>query len=330
MALPPSAQTVAHTPSGIAQPLHPLWVLHWPLGSQPVLDAATLDTHQFTHLADVAPWCQASANPTADTPFPLLLITCPPLTHIQQQEFCQWVEATIPQPLRRQVALATKNPIDSWVTTLFTLGIGRYIDLNAADGLAWLTLWQRYQYQRQHTTPFSFTQELPFNPAHHNTIQNSQHIHDYRETLADHLGKQHPHLPNLSTAVVEAIYNACYHGPPHGNYTKGQPFTITDSKDEVGLTTGHVQYFNEPYHAFSVVDQWGRLTAPPALKGIKRHATGEGVLDVSGRGHFLMSALCNQWAVAITPNQRTEYLLLKAPSDSPSLEVPSPHLLIFE
>ncbi len=329
MSVPLSTHTAASQNGGGQKPQHPLWVLHWPMGSQPIMDAAVIATHGFTQADDITQWQQAHQSNAEQAVLPLLLITCPPLTHVQQKEFFDWFNTAISEEQRPYVALATNSPVENWITTLWELKLGRYIQLNKPDAIAWVHLWQQYHHQRLQQQAFSFAESLGLQQGVTAIINSSDGIHQYRESLPIHLG-QHPHLPNMSTAIIEAIYNACYHGPPHGNYTKGQPFTIDDAKDTVTVNTGQLNCFSEPLHAISVIDQWGRLTTPPVLKGIKRHTTGEGVLDVSGRGHFLMSALSSQWAVAVSPNQRTEYMLTKVLADSPSLEKASPHLLVFE
>lgn len=240
-----------------------------------------------------------------------------------------WINEHIPVAFRSKISLASSQPLENWANLLKSCGIGRFFNLTEANCLQWIHTWQLFWHNQQGQSAFRFETAINFENPTRTPIHCHSDIHQYREQLKTLL-YPHPQLPNMSTAVIEAVYNACYHGPIHGRYKKGQPFTVSDDRDVVQVTTATTQQLGESLHLVSIADQWGRLTHAPILKGIQRHMAGEGLLDESGRGHFLMTMLTNQWAVAISPNQRTEYILFKAVAEADNMDTPAPHLLVFE
>jgi anti-sigma regulatory factor (Ser/Thr protein kinase) len=120
----------------------------------------------------------------------------------------------------------------------------------------------------------------------------------------------------LSTALLEALTNAVYHAHPHpanpeeDKYPKGAAIEslLPSERVDVTLHLGKTPE-GEGLYVLSITDYGGRLTPQRVTYCLERNISGEGLLDTSGRGLFLMYSLMDALMISIKPNTFTHMVL---------------------
>ena len=148
---------------------------------------------------------------------------------------------------------------------------------------------------------------------HHGIIRSSADImavfQAFREFLEPH-EHQVTQANNLLTAVIEALTNAVYHAAklPDGalKYEKGTPIERLEETEYVDFRYGR----DALRLGVSIADQGGRMTAEEILYWLDRNVSGSGLMDMHGRGVFMMHRLVDRVLINIAPAQRTEIILL--------------------
>lgn len=136
------------------------------------------------------------------------------------------------------------------------------------------------------------------------TIESDTEIHETHHRIRQWAG-QLPTVNELCTAALEAINNAAYHGPEHGQFKKCTPYQALSPRDSVHLSLASTDI----HYLMWVDDQWGRLSTEHILPKLQRHFSGEGLLDEGGRGHFLITQLIAGWMVIVMQGITTRYVL---------------------
>jgi anti-sigma regulatory factor (Ser/Thr protein kinase)/DNA-binding NarL/FixJ family response regulator len=115
----------------------------------------------------------------------------------------------------------------------------------------------------------------------------------------------------ILTVLIEAITNAIYHAPVDalGNekYEKGQVIEKLEDGEVVTVSYGHSPMGQL---GISVQDQWGRLDKEGLLYWLERNMTGSNILDLSGRGLFLMYSLADRLYINVESGKLTEIIFI--------------------
>lgn len=117
-------------------------------------------------------------------------------------------------------------------------------------------------------------------------------------------------VPDLLTAVIEAVTNAVYHVAknPDGTlkYDKGQQIEHLDPQEYVDVQFGA----DTEKVGIAIVDQGGRITADEIVYWLERNLSGQNLMDTHGRGVYLIHALADRLLVNISPGHKTEIIML--------------------
>ena len=124
-------------------------------------------------------------------------------------------------------------------------------------------------------------------------------------------------IVDLSTVLMEALTNAVYHAPRDKagakKYQKGQRIDALLPNEIVTVEYG----WNGDVMGISIRDQWGSVHIRDLLFWLSRNVSGEGLLDTSGRGIYLMHTLVDRCVVNLHPGEMTEILIIKRPVSKP-------------
>jgi DNA-binding NarL/FixJ family response regulator len=143
------------------------------------------------------------------------------------------------------------------------------------------------------------------------TISRSEHIVEAFTTLRAFMeANQVAEVDDLSTALMEAITNGVYHASKNDQgedkYKKGSKIIELEPHEYVTVRYGR----DDERIGISISDQGGQLTAEDCFYWLFRNFSGEGLLDTSGRGLFLMHSLADRFSININPGKQTEFILL--------------------
>lgn len=160
------------------------------------------------------------------------------------------------------------------------------------------------------------------------TLTSSDHIQTTFHTLQRFLDEQECVLQNeMLTALVEAVTNAVYHAPKDASgkdkYAKGMVIEQLEPLEEVTVTYG----FDDEKLGISVRDQGGSLNPEQVLFWLERNMSGSNLLDVSGRGLFLMHTLADHFVLNVEQGKQTEIIMLQY--KAPQNRVAKPLYLLF-
>lgn len=117
-------------------------------------------------------------------------------------------------------------------------------------------------------------------------------------------------VPDLLTAVIEAVTNAVYHvaKKPDGTlkYDKGQQIERLAPEEYVQVQFG----VDTEKVGIAIVDQGGRITADEIVYWLERNLSGQNLMDTHGRGVYLIHALADRLLVNIAPGNKTEIIMM--------------------
>lgn len=105
----------------------------------------------------------------------------------------------------------------------------------------------------------------------------------------------------LEEIVNNAVFHAFQEKDGSARYTPESEERLRD-----GDTVWVDYVVDDDVFAFSVIDSAGRLEAGRVRDQISRQLSGEGLMDVRGRGVFLTFSLANAFIVNVVPGRRTE------------------------
>lgn len=151
----------------------------------------------------------------------------------------------------------------------------------------------------------------PLCPLNHIVVRSSDDIMMVFNALQEFLTRSQVRQVNdFLTAVIEALTNAVYHVAklPDGSlkYEKGQKIDRLEASEYV-----HVYYGQDLERiGLSIVDQGGRITAEEILYWLDRNISGTGLMDMHGRGMYLIHRLVDRVLINIAPGQLTEIIIL--------------------
>lgn len=114
---------------------------------------------------------------------------------------------------------------------------------------------------------------------------------------------------DLELVVDEIVSNAVWHAPAHADGTPKYESLSSVALEVDEYITVECGHDSEKY-GLSVSDGSGRLTKEMVLERIERHATGQGLLDLRGRGIHLTRMLSDRMIINIRRGERTEVILL--------------------
>ena len=166
--------------------------------------------------------------------------------------------------------------------------------------------------------------EKAFGLLAHTTSINPEHINTFTLKSTDDIALSFNklqtffndlNLPNANdfcTALIEGLTNSIYHAyasvdnPEQDKYEKGERVESLLESEYVTLTYGA----SDEWLGVSIQDQGGRLDPHQALYWMEKNFSEDNLLDVGGRGLFLIYMLADRMIINIEPGKRTEVILL--------------------
>lgn len=140
-------------------------------------------------------------------------------------------------------------------------------------------------------------------------IRSSREATDVREAAVALFTEKLGAAGDMRLTLDEIVTNAVYHAPAFPDGTQKY-----EAYSEVTLAPGEFVHLecacDAEKYGISVVDDAGRLTRETVLYKIERQLSGEGALDVSGRGLHMSRLFSDRMIVNIAPKKRTEVILI--------------------
>ncbi len=140
-------------------------------------------------------------------------------------------------------------------------------------------------------------------------VRSSNDARQVRKQVSGLFRERFGKVRDIELVVDEIVSNAVYHAPAHPD---GRPkyegcSNVNLEKDEyIQVDCGA----DSEKYGVAVTDRSGRLTKEIVLERIERHAAGQGLLDLRGRGIHISRMLSDRMIVNIKRGERTEVILL--------------------
>jgi len=140
-------------------------------------------------------------------------------------------------------------------------------------------------------------------------VRSSEDARQVRRKVAALVKEEFKQARDIELVVDEIVSNAVYHAPADAD---GRP--KYENCAEVQLERGeYIQVecgADSEKYGVSVTDNSGRLSKETVLERIERHTTGQGLLDLRGRGIHISRMLSDRMVINIKRNERTEVILM--------------------
>jgi len=141
-------------------------------------------------------------------------------------------------------------------------------------------------------------------------VKSSAESQKVRDKIISELQDKFGDVEDTRLILDEILTNAVYHASAKqtAQMPKGAKFP------EVRLNPSEFVYvqvgYDDEKYGISVLDTQGRLTRDMVLGKMERQVSGEGLLDVSGRGLHMSRLFADRMVINIERNKRTEVIIM--------------------
>jgi anti-sigma regulatory factor (Ser/Thr protein kinase) len=204
------------------------------------------------------------------------------------------------------VVWITTHRVESLLRLAIAHGVHRILPKHAPISFA---LWQHtLKAVTQRRLPVQALQGVGFRQSSW-VLQKSDDLIDGFHHLKAFFGQDDAkHIEDLATVYLEAATNSLYHTvkTPEGHdyYKKGSHIDGLPPEAWVQVSI----WQDAEKAGLQVLDKGGSVDTQAALYWLDRHVRGAGLMDVHGRGFYLMRQLTDGMALSVKPGEYTEVL----------------------